>query len=76
MRPDERRDVAYRMADTWMTMVFRHGFFHSDPHPANIFVLDSGELGLVDFGQAGSSRMRTWPSSRGCSWTQPWRTLT
>ena len=53
MRPDERRDVAYRMADTWMTMVFRHGFFHSDPHPANIFVLDSGELGLVDFGQAG-----------------------
>ncbi len=42
-----------RMADTWMTMVFRHGFFHADPHPANIFVLDSGELGLVDFGQAG-----------------------
>jgi ubiquinone biosynthesis protein len=53
MRPDERRDVAYRLADAWMTMVFRHGFFHSDPHPANIFVLDSGVLGLVDFGQAG-----------------------
>jgi ubiquinone biosynthesis protein len=53
MRPDERRRVAYRMADTWMTMVFRHGFFHADPHPANIFVLESGALGLVDFGQAG-----------------------
>lgn len=53
LRPDERREIAYRMADTWMTMVFRHGFFHSDPHPANVFVLDSGELGLVDFGQAG-----------------------
>ena len=53
MEPFERRDVAYRMADTWMTMVFRHGFFHSDPHPANIFVLETGELGLVDFGQAG-----------------------
>jgi ubiquinone biosynthesis protein len=53
MRPDERRDVAYRLADAWLTMVFRHGFFHSDPHPANIFLLDSGELGLVDFGQAG-----------------------
>ena len=50
---EQRRDIAYRMADTWMTMVFRQGFFHSDPHPANIFVLDSGELGLVDFGQAG-----------------------
>jgi ubiquinone biosynthesis protein len=53
MLPDERRDVVTRMADTWMTMVFRHGFFHADPHPANIFVLDSGALGLVDFGQAG-----------------------
>jgi ubiquinone biosynthesis protein len=53
MRPDERRDVAYRMADTWMAMVFRHGFFHADPHPANIFVLEDGRLGLVDFGQAG-----------------------
>jgi ubiquinone biosynthesis protein len=53
MEPFQRRDVAYRLADTWMTMVFRHGFFHSDPHPANIFVLESGELGLVDFGQAG-----------------------
>ena len=52
LRPDERRDIAYRLADTWMTMVFRHGFFHADPHPANLFVLESGELGLVDFGQA------------------------
>jgi ubiquinone biosynthesis protein len=34
-------------------MVFRHGFFHADPHPANVFVLENGELGLVDFGQAG-----------------------
>jgi ubiquinone biosynthesis protein len=53
MTPAQRRDIAYRLADAWMTMVFRHGFFHSDPHPANIFVLDSGALGLVDFGQAG-----------------------
>jgi len=53
MRPEERRAIAYRLADTWMTMVFRHGFFHADPHPANIFVLEDGALGLVDFGQAG-----------------------
>jgi ubiquinone biosynthesis protein len=52
MTPEARRELVSRMADSWMTMVFRHGFFHADPHPANIFVLGSGELGLVDFGQA------------------------
>jgi len=50
----ERRDLAYRAAEIWMTMIFRHGFFHGDPHPANIFVLgDGGVIGLVDFGQVG-----------------------
>src|SRR5712691_2626966 len=51
---EERRRLAYLMAETWMTMIFRHGFFHGDPHPANIFVLDDGNvIGLVDFGQVG-----------------------
>jgi ubiquinone biosynthesis protein len=50
---DRRRDLAYRVAETWMTMIFRHGFFHGDPHPANILALSDGRIGLVDFGQAG-----------------------
>jgi ubiquinone biosynthesis protein len=51
---DQRRDLAYLIAETWMTMIFRHGLFHGDPHPANIFVLDGGRtVGLVDFGQVG-----------------------
>jgi ubiquinone biosynthesis protein len=36
-----------------MEMIFRHGFFHADPHPANILVLEGTRIGLVDFGQAG-----------------------
>ena len=36
---DERRDLAYLVTEAWMTMIFRHGFFHGDPHPANILVL-------------------------------------
>ena len=27
--------------------------FHGDPHPGNILVLESGDLGLIDFGIAG-----------------------
>jgi ubiquinone biosynthesis protein len=51
---EDRRDIAYLMTETWMTMIFRHGFFHGDPHPANIFVLgDDEHIGLVDFGQVG-----------------------
>jgi ubiquinone biosynthesis protein len=52
--PEERRELAYRMTDAWMTMIFRHGFFHGDPHPANILVLEDGRLGIVDFGLSGS----------------------
>jgi ubiquinone biosynthesis protein len=51
---DERREVAYLMSETWMTMIFRHGFFHGDPHPANVLVMEeAGVIGLVDFGSAG-----------------------
>jgi ubiquinone biosynthesis protein len=50
---EERRHLAYVMTDAWMTMIFRHGFFHGDPHPANILVLDDGRIGLVDFGLTG-----------------------
>src|SRR5438132_5408463 len=42
------------MADTWMEMIFRNGFFHGDPHPANVLVLGNGDqIGLVDFGAVG-----------------------
>ena len=51
---EERRDLAYRVAETWMAMIFRHGFFHGDPHPANILILEeAGTIGLVDFGAVG-----------------------
>ncbi|HEY7538409.1 MAG TPA: AarF/UbiB family protein [Gaiellaceae bacterium] len=50
---EQRRRLAYLIADAWMTMIFRHGFFHADPHPANILVLSPERIGLVDFGLAG-----------------------
>ncbi len=51
--PDQRRRLAYLVTETWMTMIFRHGFFHGDPHPANILVLGPDRIGLVDFGLTG-----------------------
>jgi ubiquinone biosynthesis protein len=51
--PDQRRRLAYLIAETWMTMIFRNGFFHADPHPANILVLTPERIGLVDFGLTG-----------------------
>jgi ubiquinone biosynthesis protein len=50
---DQRRRLAYLIAEAWMTMIFRDGFFHGDPHPANILVLSPERIGLVDFGLAG-----------------------
>jgi ubiquinone biosynthesis protein len=50
---DQRRRLAYLITESWMTMIFRHGFFHGDPHPANILVLSPERIGLVDFGLTG-----------------------
>ncbi len=50
---EERGRLAAVIAETWLTMIFRHGFFHADPHPANILVLGPDQIGLVDFGQTG-----------------------
>src|ERR671931_562702 len=51
---EERRALAYRIAETWMAMIFRHGFFHGDPHPANVMILEeAGTIGLVDFRAVG-----------------------
>ena len=50
---DQRRHLAYLITETWMTMIFRNGYFHGDPHPANIMVLAPDRIGLVDFGLTG-----------------------
>jgi ubiquinone biosynthesis protein len=50
---EERKRLAEVIAEAWMTMIFRHGFFHGDPHPANILVMRPDVIGLVDFGLAG-----------------------
>lgn len=33
--------------------VFEHGFFHGDPHPGNLMLLEDGRLAYLDFGLTG-----------------------
>jgi len=45
--------VAQRGSDVLFKMVLMDGFFHADPHPGNLLVLNNGQLGFVDFGVVG-----------------------
>ncbi len=40
-------------AEIYLHMIFEHGFYHADPHPGNIVVLDGGVFGLLDYGMVG-----------------------
>ncbi|APZ96032.1 ABC1 kinase family protein [Fuerstiella marisgermanici] len=46
-------DLASRGAEMFLQMVFRDGFYHADPHPGNLMVLDDRAIGLLDCGMVG-----------------------
>ncbi|MBU2639926.1 MAG: AarF/ABC1/UbiB kinase family protein [Nanoarchaeota archaeon] len=45
--------VAANLADCFLKQVFEFGFFHADPHPANVFVLENNVVALLDYGIVG-----------------------
>ncbi len=47
------RTITRRGADFIMKQVFEFGFFHADPHPGNIFVLQNNVICPIDFGMTG-----------------------
>ncbi len=49
----DRKRITRRGADFILKQVFEHGFFHADPHPGNIFILDNNRICPVDFGMTG-----------------------
>ncbi|MBI9047591.1 MAG: AarF/ABC1/UbiB kinase family protein [Anaerolineaceae bacterium] len=59
----DRKEIAERLFDSYLTQIFDHHFFHADPHPGNLFVLpgdvdpENGKrnwkLVFVDFGMMG-----------------------
>ncbi len=45
--------VVKTAAEVFFKMVFRHGYFHADMHPGNLFVTRAGVIIAMDFGIMG-----------------------
>ena len=41
------------MVRSYLKQLLEDGFFHADPHPGNLLVMDSGHLAFFDFGMTG-----------------------
>jgi len=49
----DARNVFRNMVDSLIEGAALHGIFHGDFHAGNLFVLDDGVIGLVDYGMVG-----------------------
>jgi ubiquinone biosynthesis protein len=45
--------TAKHLVNAMFHQVLVEGFFHADPHPGNVFVLEGGVIAFVDFGMVG-----------------------
>ncbi|MDG5815957.1 AarF/ABC1/UbiB kinase family protein [Chitinispirillales bacterium ANBcel5] len=55
------QEIARRGAIIVLKQIFRHGFFHADPHPGNILIKDDNTICILDLGMTGILT----PTSRG-----------
>ncbi len=46
----ETTQLAEDLYKAYLDQILIHGFVHSDPHPGNIFITESGQLALLDLG--------------------------
>ena len=48
-----KKELARLIASAFFKQIYFDGFFHSDPHPGNIFLLKEGGIAFLDFGGVG-----------------------
>ena len=48
-----RKIIARNGVRAVLKQIFEHGFFHGDPHPGNLFVLEGNVIAPLDFGLMG-----------------------
>jgi len=49
----DRGHLAKIGVNAYFKQILEDGFFHADPHPGNIFVMQDGRIGFMDFGIVG-----------------------
>jgi ubiquinone biosynthesis protein len=47
------KTIAQRGFDAFFKQIFEWGYFHADPHPGNLIVMENNTLGIFDFGMIG-----------------------
>ena len=56
----DTRIIADTGAELFFQQLFEHGFYHADPHPGNMLILENNRICYLDFGMTG----RITPSDR------------
>ncbi|MEJ2254932.1 MAG: AarF/ABC1/UbiB kinase family protein [Nitrospirota bacterium] len=58
----ERKAIAHLVADSMLKQIFVDGFFHGDPHPGNLFLVEGNTVAYLDFGIVGylTRELREW----------------
>ena len=60
--PADKKEVARLIAESMLKQIFVDGFFHGDPHPGNLFLLEKNTIAYLDFGIVGylTRELREW----------------
>lgn len=48
------QEIAENGVNIVLTMILKHGFFHADPHPGNLFIRGNNQVVLIDHGMCGT----------------------
>jgi predicted unusual protein kinase regulating ubiquinone biosynthesis (AarF/ABC1/UbiB family) len=63
-RGHDPRRIAAHIVWNALNQIYRYGYFHADPHPANLIALAGDAIGYVDFGIVGKLDDQTRQSIR------------
>ncbi len=50
---EEKNRILETLLNSFIKQILKDGFFHGDPHPGNIFILNNHRIAFLDFGIVG-----------------------